>query len=340
MPDILSTLAVDPRGQRSCRFRSSRATRRCSTTSAKCWSKQPSRRTIRRCRPSPPSPPIPLWPPPPPSPFADPSRPWARRTILRRRFVIQTLRRRRARTRRIHLASERDRRRPAPRRTPRATTSPNSAQNSILRSGLLDRRRLGQSQWILADQDGVPIKTIHFGMPGATPVTGDWDGSGTTKVGVFLDGLWFLDLNGNGVWDEGDLWVKLGKKGDQPVSRRLERRRQDRHRHLRPGLDRRPQGGGGRAGPARCAEPAGQEPPEKRAARPGRRRRRLADAEEGQRRQDAIRPDRPRVPVRREGRHRRGRRLERRRHLHHRHLPQRRRGSSTWTATAAGARAT
>ena len=28
------------------------------------------------------------------------------------------------------------------------------------------------------------------------------DGSGTTKIGVFLDGLWFLDLNGNGVWDE------------------------------------------------------------------------------------------------------------------------------------------
>ena len=77
---------------------------------------------------------------------------------------------------------------------------------------------LEQSQWILADQDGTPIKTIHFGMPGATPVTGDWDGSGTTKIGVFIDGLWFLDLNGNGVWDQGDLWVKLGKKGDQPVT--------------------------------------------------------------------------------------------------------------------------
>ncbi len=77
---------------------------------------------------------------------------------------------------------------------------------------------LGQSQWILADQDGVPIKKLRFGMPGATPVTGDWDGSGVTKIGVFLDGLWFLDLNGNGVWDEKDLWIKLGKKGDQPVT--------------------------------------------------------------------------------------------------------------------------
>ncbi len=77
---------------------------------------------------------------------------------------------------------------------------------------------LGQSQWILADKDGAPVKTLHFGMPGATPVAGDWDGSGTTKIGVFLDGLWFLDLNGNGVWDEKDLWIKLGKKGDQPVA--------------------------------------------------------------------------------------------------------------------------
>ncbi len=77
---------------------------------------------------------------------------------------------------------------------------------------------LGQSQWILADENGAPLTTLHFGMPGSVPVTGDWDGSGTTKIGVFFDGLWFLDLNGNGVWDEKDLWIKLGTKGDQPVA--------------------------------------------------------------------------------------------------------------------------
>ena len=38
------------------------------------------------------------------------------------------------------------------------------------------------------------------------------------EVGVFKDGHWFIDLNGNGVWDEGDLWAKLGHKGDQPVT--------------------------------------------------------------------------------------------------------------------------
>ncbi len=77
---------------------------------------------------------------------------------------------------------------------------------------------LTQSQFILADQDGVPIRTVRFGMPGATPVAGDWDGSGTTKLGVFIGGLWFLDLDGNGTWDAADLWAKLGKKADQAVS--------------------------------------------------------------------------------------------------------------------------
>jgi protocatechuate 3,4-dioxygenase beta subunit len=77
---------------------------------------------------------------------------------------------------------------------------------------------MNQSEWTLADADGVPIVTYHFGVAGATPVTGDWNGSGTTKIGVFIDGLWFLDLNGNGSWDQGDLWLKLGHTGDQPVT--------------------------------------------------------------------------------------------------------------------------
>ncbi|MGH7931277.1 MAG: InlB B-repeat-containing protein, partial [Candidatus Binatia bacterium] len=35
------------------------------------------------------------------------------------------------------------------------------------------------------------------------PVAGDWDGSGTTRVGTFdsAAGAWYLDLNGNGRWD-------------------------------------------------------------------------------------------------------------------------------------------
>jgi hypothetical protein len=52
--------------------------------------------------------------------------------------------------------------------------------------------------------DGTPIDAVYSfgtGLAGAIPVTGDWTGTGTTKVGVFTDGTWFLDLNGNGTWD-------------------------------------------------------------------------------------------------------------------------------------------
>ena len=105
---------------------------------------------------------------------------------------------------------------------PRSENSGNqyaeAAQNTVFDPVSWSGADMGQSQWILADENGTPIKTLRFGMAHATPVTGDWDGSGTTKIGVFLDGLWFLDLNGNGVWDEVDLWVKLGHKGDQPVA--------------------------------------------------------------------------------------------------------------------------
>jgi len=72
--------------------------------------------------------------------------------------------------------------------------------------------------WIIADTNGVPVKKYRFGLRGAAPVTGDWNGEGVTKIGVFIDGLWFLDLNGDGVWDENDLWAKLGQQGDRPVT--------------------------------------------------------------------------------------------------------------------------
>jgi hypothetical protein len=40
-----------------------------------------------------------------------------------------------------------------------------------------------------------------FGLPGWTPVIGDWTGTGTTKIGIYKEGTWYLDMNGNGVWD-------------------------------------------------------------------------------------------------------------------------------------------
>jgi hypothetical protein len=54
--------------------------------------------------------------------------------------------------------------------------------------------------------DGTPtdaLSTFGIGLTGAVPVTGDWNGSGTTKVGLLVPatGEWYLDANGSGAWD-------------------------------------------------------------------------------------------------------------------------------------------
>ena len=60
------------------------------------------------------------------------------------------------------------------------------------------------------------------GNAGETPVVGDWNGSGTTKVGVYTKGFWILDYNGNGTFDGTgagqDRFIALGgTTGEQPV---------------------------------------------------------------------------------------------------------------------------
>lgn len=77
---------------------------------------------------------------------------------------------------------------------------------------------LGQSVWIIADTDGTASKKVEFGLPEGIPVTGDFNGDGIDEIGVYVAGNWFLDLNGNGVWDAEDLWAKLGAGSDRPVT--------------------------------------------------------------------------------------------------------------------------
>ena len=77
------------------------------------------------------------------------------------------------------------------------------------------------SEWTLAGRatgrNADAARRLLFGMRGGIPVSGDFNGDGVTDVGVFRNGQWFIDVNGNGVWDEGDLWAKLGYDGDKPV---------------------------------------------------------------------------------------------------------------------------
>lgn len=76
--------------------------------------------------------------------------------------------------------------------------------------------QMASARWEFEGQDG-EREVIYFGVTNSLPITGDFNGDGSTEVGVFSDGHWFIDLNGNGRWDSQDLWAKLGHDGDMPV---------------------------------------------------------------------------------------------------------------------------
>ncbi len=73
-------------------------------------------------------------------------------------------------------------------------------------------------RWTFADSEGNEMGQAVFGVEGGFPVVGDFNGDGVDEIAVFRDGVWFFDLNGNGYWDDGDLWARLGTVGDQPVA--------------------------------------------------------------------------------------------------------------------------
>jgi protocatechuate 3,4-dioxygenase beta subunit len=50
-----------------------------------------------------------------------------------------------------------------------------------------------------------------------TPVTGDWNGNGVRSIGTFQDGVWELDLNGDGRFNHLDESVRFGRAGDRPI---------------------------------------------------------------------------------------------------------------------------
>ena len=68
-----------------------------------------------------------------------------------------------------------------------------------------------------------PDQAFAFGgVAGDIPITGDWNGDGRTKVGVYRpsNGLFILDTNGNQQFDAGDAVYNLGvgtQAGDRPV---------------------------------------------------------------------------------------------------------------------------
>jgi protocatechuate 3,4-dioxygenase beta subunit len=81
--------------------------------------------------------------------------------------------------------------------------------------------QLTSGRWVMAtlyDNQVAVIREEIFGTDDALPVTGDYNGDGITDIGVYIDGHWYLDLDGNGHWDERDLWAHLGSQDDLPVT--------------------------------------------------------------------------------------------------------------------------
>ncbi len=105
-----------------------------------------------------------------------------------------------------------------PRQTPPARPVIHEVANR-LSPAMWGQWRLDQGLWIVVDilSSEVLLQT-HFGNADGLPVVGDFNGDGRAQLALFLDGLWFVDLNGNGKWDEGDLWLQLGQAGDRPVT--------------------------------------------------------------------------------------------------------------------------
>lgn len=95
-------------------------------------------------------------------------------------------------------------------------------------SYLVDRQdwvgvSLSQGEWQLKrDRDGDGKDDVLedeplFGLVGAIPLMGDFNGDGIDEKALFFQGEWFVDINGNGRWDDEDLWAKLGGPQDLPV---------------------------------------------------------------------------------------------------------------------------
>jgi hypothetical protein len=110
---------------------------------------------------------------------------------------------------------------------PRAneTASPSEARVQFTAASndvaLWHSAELHQGRWTLAKIDYNQVQIIReevFGRADAKAVVGDFNGDGVSEIGVYINGQWFIDANGDGRWEEGDLWAKLGSESDLPVS--------------------------------------------------------------------------------------------------------------------------
>jgi parallel beta-helix repeat protein len=94
----------------------------------------------------------------------------------------------------------------------------NPSTIGLFRNGFWILDKNGNFQW-----DGTsgnnPDIVAGFGQSGDTPVIGNWNHViPGDKIGVFRNGSWLIDYNGNYQWDSADKSSSLGQTGDVPVT--------------------------------------------------------------------------------------------------------------------------
>jgi len=97
----------------------------------------------------------------------------------------------------------------------------------IFRNGMWYLDYPGTGTWAGCGAPADPTKDacIPWGTAGDIPVVGDWNGNGKAKIGVFRNGMWYLDYPGTGTWagcgapndPTKDVCAPWGVTGDQPV---------------------------------------------------------------------------------------------------------------------------
>ncbi len=106
---------------------------------------------------------------------------------------------------------------------PRGDVSPLELSDRYAWITHVDTRRtwlqaLDRGKWKLLDRTRQKeFSELHFGLPGAIPLAGDFSGDRRAEIALYANGQWFVDLNGNGRWDPEDLWLALGTEHDLPV---------------------------------------------------------------------------------------------------------------------------
>jgi serine-aspartate repeat-containing protein C/D/E len=95
--------------------------------------------------------------------------------------------------------------------TGKSKNMPPLPEEATLGKRALKRSMTGKMRADLIDH------VFNYGVAGDQPVAGDWTGQGSDAIGVFRNGEWHLDVNGDGKFDDNDLSFTFGQAGDKGV---------------------------------------------------------------------------------------------------------------------------